>query len=110
MKLKLHLARLSLLRWGITASPLREGRYVDTIGGESIELSHSGFNVKWMQQLGIEAKTIVELGAYDGGDALRFSKQLPNCRVAKHQSLLQPVFSSDLTLPCTVRAGNRLVI
>ena len=81
MKLKLHLARLSLLRWGITASPLREGRYVDTIGGESIELSHSGFNVKWMQQLGIEAKTIVELGAYDGGDALRFSKQLPNCRV-----------------------------
>ena len=59
MKLKLHLARLSLLRWGITASPLREGRYVDTIGGESIELSHSGFNVKWMQQLGIEAKLLL---------------------------------------------------
>lgn len=81
MKLKLHLTRFTLLRWGITATPLREGRYVDTICEEPIELSHSGFNVKWMQQLGIEAKTIVELGAYDGGDALRFSKQLSGCRV-----------------------------
>ena len=44
MKLRLHLARLRLLRWGITATPLREGEYDTEIEGTPIRLSHSGFN------------------------------------------------------------------
>ena len=46
MKLRLHLSRLRLLKWGITAPPLREGKYDTEIEGVPINLSHSGFNTK----------------------------------------------------------------
>ena len=81
MKLRLHLARLSLLRWGITATPLREGEYDTEIEGTPIRLSHSGFNIKWLEQLNIVPKVVLELGSFDGGDALRFARAFPNARI-----------------------------
>ena len=81
MKLRLHLARLRLLRWGITATPLREGEYDTEIEGAPIRLSHSGFNTKWFSQLNIEPKVVLELGSFDGGDALRFARAFPNARI-----------------------------
>ena len=81
MKLRLHLARLRLLRWGITATPLREGEYDTDIEGAPIRLSHSGFNTKWLSQLNIEPKVVLELGSFDGGDALRFARAFPNTRI-----------------------------
>ena len=81
MKLRLHLARLRLLRWGITATPLREGEYDTDIEGAPIRLSHSGFNTKWLSQLNIEPKVVLELGSFDGGDALRFARAFPNARI-----------------------------
>ena len=81
MKLRLHLARLRLLRWGITATPLREGEYDTEIEGAPIRLSHSGFNTKWFSQLNIEPKVVLELGSFDGGDALRFARAFPNTRI-----------------------------
>jgi len=81
MKLRLHLARIKLLMWGITATPLREGEYYTHINGQEVKLSHSGFNTKWLKQLGIDPKVIVELGSFDGGDALRFARAFPNTRI-----------------------------
>ena len=81
MKLRLHLARLRLLRWGITATPLREGEYDTEIEGTPIRLSHSGFNTKWLAQLNIEPKVVLELGSFDGGDALRFARAFPKARI-----------------------------
>ena len=81
MKLRLHLARLRLLRWGITATPLREGEYDTEIEGMPIRLSHSGFNIKWLEQLNIVPKVVLELGSFDGGDALRFARSFPNARI-----------------------------
>ena len=81
MKLRLHLARLRLLRWGITATPLREGEYDTDIEGTPIRLSHSGFNTKWLAQLNIEPKVVLELGSFDGGDALRFARAFPKARI-----------------------------
>ena len=81
MKLRLHLARLRLLRWGITATPLREGEYDTEIEGMPIRLSHSGFNIKWLDQLNIVPKVVLELGSFDGGDALRFARAFPNARI-----------------------------
>ena len=81
MKLRLHLARLRLLKWGITAPPLREGKYDTEIEGVPINLSHSGFNTKWLKQLHIDPKVILELGSFDGGDALRFVRAFPRANV-----------------------------
>jgi len=81
MKLRLHLARFRLFKWGITATPLREGEYDTNIEGTPIRLSHSGFNTKWLRQLNIEPKVVVELGSFDGGDALRFARAFPNARI-----------------------------
>ena len=81
MKLRLHLARLRLLKWGITAPPLREGKYDTEIEGVPINLSHSGFNTKWLKQLNIEPKVILELGSFDDGDALRFVRAFPNANL-----------------------------
>ena len=81
MKLRLHLARIKLLKWGITATPLREGEYYTHIDGEEVKLSHSGFNTKWLKQLNIDPKVVLELGSFDGGDALRFARAFPNTRI-----------------------------
>lgn len=81
MKLRLHLARIKLLKWGVTATPLRESEYHTHINGQEVKLSHSGFNTKWLKQLGINPKVVLELGSFDGGDTLRFARAFPSARI-----------------------------
>lgn len=51
------------------------------MGNRTVALAHSSFNTKWLTQKNIDPKVIVELGAFDGGDALRMSGQFPDCMV-----------------------------
>ncbi len=45
-------------------------------------LGNSAFNPEWMVQLGIpEPGVIMDIGAYDAGDAIRLKKRFPNARV-----------------------------
>ena len=76
------LARLAMWRNGLRSAPLRERLYpVKTADGRTLELQHSRFNLDWPAQLGINPRLIVELGAYDGGDAWRFRHRYPQARV-----------------------------
>jgi 2-O-methyltransferase len=68
-------------KWGIQSKPLKEGVYSTEIDGETFNLAHSTFNTDWLPQLGIVPTTILELGSFDGGDGLRFTKDYNNCRV-----------------------------
>lgn len=74
-------ARLQLLRHGLKSAPLRERPYSVTVNGTPREVIHSRFNPAWLQEAGIEPQTIVELGAFDGGDAHRFKRAFPQARV-----------------------------
>lgn len=68
-------------RFGLRSKPLKEGSYTLEVGGQSVELYHSAFNVDWPTELGLDVRTVVELGSYDGGDAYRFRKAFPSARV-----------------------------
>ena len=68
---------MRLLRRGVYSGPLKETHYVARVGSRTVELFHSKFNPKWLTQLRIDPVTIMELGAFDGGDALRFSQAFP---------------------------------
>lgn len=76
-----HRVRLQLLRHGLYSRPLKEVQYDATIGDRTLRLNHSRFNPKWLNQLQLTPQVIVELGAFDGGDALRFSQAFPETRV-----------------------------
>ena len=49
--------------------------------GGTRRLYHSRFNPAWFEELGIVPSVIVDLGSFDGGDAFRFSRAFPDCRV-----------------------------
>jgi len=74
-------ARLTMWRNGMRSAPLRERMYPISANGQDMQVQHSKFNLNWIGELGISPQTIVELGAFDGGDAYRFKKQFPNTRV-----------------------------
>lgn len=44
-------------------------------------LWHSGFNLEWIESLEIEPKVILDVGACDFGDAIRFKQHFPNTEV-----------------------------
>lgn len=44
-------------------------------------LHHSGFNIEWFDELGISPKLILDVGAYDFGDAIRFKEAFPGANV-----------------------------
>jgi FkbM family methyltransferase len=44
-------------------------------------LSRSAFNPLWMGELGLDPRVIVDVGSFDGGDALRLSQAFPAARV-----------------------------
>lgn len=46
-----------------------------------LELHKSGFNPKWMDELGIKVDRVVVVGSFDLGDEVRFKQQWPNCKV-----------------------------
>ncbi len=75
------LLRCKLIANGLYSKPLKESRYVAQVGGTARELSHSRFNCNWLSELGIVPRSIIDLGSYDGGDALRFAERFAPCRV-----------------------------
>ena len=75
------IARLNMWRSGMRSAPLRERMYPIRVNGEELSVQHSKFNLNWIEELGIVPEVIVELGAFDGGDAYRFKKRFPNARM-----------------------------
>lgn len=74
-------ARLQMRRNGLKSPPLRERLYDVVAGGKTRSVAHSRFNVKWLEELGVSPKVIVELGSFDGGDSHRFKKAFSKARV-----------------------------
>jgi FkbM family methyltransferase len=56
---------------------MSEGFYEDN----GRRLSHSGFQIDWFKQHGIEPELILDVGAYDCGDSIRFARAFPNARI-----------------------------
>lgn len=45
------------------------------------KLHHSRFNVNWLTELGITPRAILDIGAFDCGDAIRFKTSFPDSKV-----------------------------
>lgn len=72
----LHMRRQGLRSW-----PLKERMYPVEAGGRTHQVQHSKFNLNWPGELGVDPAVIVELGAFDGGDAWRFHRKFPKARM-----------------------------
>jgi FkbM family methyltransferase len=73
-------------------------------------LFRSGFNIAWIDELGLTPKVIFDIGAYDGGDAVRFKQKFPNARVVSFEA--DPVryaIVSDNVIPFDIQAVNAAV-
>jgi FkbM family methyltransferase len=68
-------------RYGLRSKAVSDGPYSIIVGGEEAMVYGSSFNMDWLTELGIEVNTLVELGAYDGGDTLRFKRAFPDAQV-----------------------------
>lgn len=55
----------------------QEGFYYDS----GRRLSRSSFNIGWLKELGITPSVIADVGAYDCGDSIRFSRAFPDARI-----------------------------
>lgn len=63
----------------VRSGPLADG-YSSWNG--SSQTYHSRFNPAWIDELGLPApRTIIDAGAYDGGDTLRYAHHFPGSRV-----------------------------
>ena len=49
--------------------------------GRDGTLAGSSFNTRWLAELGIDPRVIIDAGSYDGGDAYRFQQEFPQARV-----------------------------
>ncbi len=74
-------ARLQLRLNGLKSPRLRERLYEVTVAGAPKSVQHSRFNTNWLREAGLTPRVIVELGAFDGGDAHRFKRAYPDARV-----------------------------
>lgn len=75
------LAKLRGRAYGLRSKDIKERPFVIPVNGVDTELFHSAFNTNWFSELGITPNTIVDLGAFDGGDPYRFKDTFPNARV-----------------------------
>jgi FkbM family methyltransferase len=48
---------------------------------KSAALYHSRFNMAWVDELRLAPKVILDIGAYDGGDSIRFKSRFPEARI-----------------------------
>ena len=48
---------------------------------EERRLYHSRFNMAWIDELKLSPKVVLDIGAYDGGDSIRFKSRFPDARV-----------------------------
>lgn len=62
----------------VKAPPLPDRHFV---GPNGHQLYASAFNPEWFLELGIVPSTIVDVGSFDGGDALRFQQSAPAAKV-----------------------------
>jgi FkbM family methyltransferase len=53
---------------------------------DGLQLYRSAFNLAWMGELGVAPKTILDVGAYDGGDAVRFKQAFPSAHVVAFEA------------------------
>ena len=61
--------------------------------------------MKWLKQAGIDPKVIIDLGSYDGGDALRMALAFPQCKVitveadpSRYEIVKQNILGSNVIL------------
>ena len=66
---------------GLKAPTRKESPYIARLNGQSVSLIGSAFQTAWLAEVTATPQVIVELGAFDGGDALRLQAAYPDCRV-----------------------------
>lgn len=96
--------RLQLARNGLSPA-LTESHYTAKVGDRTFQRVHSSFNTKWLAQAGIDPKVIIDLGSFDGGDALRMANEFPSCKVisveadpARFAATMEAVFGTGIVL------------
>jgi FkbM family methyltransferase len=65
----------------VTGDATPEGFYVPPGADPALKLYHGAFNLEWIRQLSVDPTVIFDIGAYDGGDAIRFKIAFPLARV-----------------------------
>ena len=60
------------------------------------EFNHNGnlfyfnnFNIKWIEELGVTPKVIIDVGAYDFGDSIRYKLSFPECQIFSFEADLE---------------------
>src|SRR5215813_6374413 len=66
----------------------RDGEFACLVPGtlEERRLYQSRFNMAWLDELRISPKIIFDIGAYDGGDSIRFKYRFPDARVVAFEA------------------------
>ncbi|MBV8826271.1 MAG: FkbM family methyltransferase [Hyphomicrobiales bacterium] len=66
----------------------RDGDFVCLVPGtlEERRLYQSRFNMAWLDELRISPKVVLDVGAYDGGDSIRFKYRFPDARVVAFEA------------------------
>jgi hypothetical protein len=61
----------------------QDGEFTYLVPGtfEERRLYHSRFNMAWVDELRLAPKVILDIGAYDGGDSIRFKSRFPEARI-----------------------------
>src|SRR5262245_34445362 len=79
--------RLDSLRL-VKSPPEGEGGFACAWPGsvDQRRLFRSGFNIAWIGELGLVPKVIFDIGAYDGGDAVRFKQKFPDAHVVSFEA------------------------
>jgi FkbM family methyltransferase len=66
----------------------QDGEFACLVPGTLDErrLYHSRFNMAWLDELRISPKVVLDIGAYDGGDSIRFKYRFPEARVVAFEA------------------------
>jgi 2-O-methyltransferase len=66
----------------------RDGHFISLVPGtlEERRLYQSQFNMTWLDELRISPKVVFDVGAYDGGDSIRFKYRFPDARVVAFEA------------------------
>jgi 2-O-methyltransferase len=65
-----------------------DGEFVCLMPGtlEERRLYQSGFNLAWLDELKMSPQVVFDIGAYDGGDSIRFKYRFPDARVVAFEA------------------------
>jgi FkbM family methyltransferase len=81
------------------------------------EFEHNGnlfyfnnFNIKWIEELGITPKVIIDVGAYDFGDSIRYKLSFPECQIFSFEADLERYNkTSEFAENCGIKTYNNAV-